>query len=69
MDSRGRAYDNIFVERLRYNMADMGWIGPRRRRREVAGPAAGPMGPTADRPPHLQPAAIFHFHPMVKWLL
>ena len=27
----------------------MGWIGPRRNRREVAGPAAGPMGPMHGR--------------------
>jgi len=27
----------------------MGWIGPRRNRREVAGPAAGPMGPMPGR--------------------
>ena len=35
----------------------MGWIGPRRNRREVAGPAAGPMGTMAGRTPYLQPAA------------
>ena len=34
----------------------MGRIGPRRSRREVAGPAAGPMGPMAGRPPDWQPA-------------
>jgi len=34
----------------------MGWIGPRRNRREVAGPAAGPMGPMSGRTPDLQPA-------------
>lgn len=34
----------------------MGWIGPRRNRREVAGPVAGPMGPMAGRTPDLQPA-------------
>ena len=38
-------------------VAGMGWIGPRRNRREVAGPAAGPMGPMPDRTPNLQPAA------------
>ena len=37
----------------------MGRIGPRRNRREGVGPAAGPMGPMADRTPNLQPAAIF----------
>jgi len=42
-------------------VAAMGRIGPRRNRREVAGPAAGPMGPMADRTQNLQPAAIFHF--------
>ena len=36
----------------------MGRIGPRRNRRVVAGPAAGPMGPMTDRTPNLQPAAM-----------
>jgi len=41
----------------------MGRIGPRRNRREVAGPAAGPMGPMSDRPPNWQSAAIFPLSP------
>ncbi len=36
----------------------MGRIGPRRNRRVVAGPAAGPMGPMADRTRNLQPPLI-----------
>ena len=44
----------------------MGRIGPRRNRREVAGPAAGPIRPMADRTLNLQPAAIFHIHPIVE---
>jgi hypothetical protein len=39
----------------------MGWIGPRRNRREVAGPAAGPMGPMSGRTPNRQLAAFQFF--------
>ncbi len=40
-------------------VTDMGWIGPRRNRREVAGPAAGPMGPMPGRTRELAAAGRF----------
>ena len=39
----------------------MGRGGPRRNRREVAGPAAGPRRPMAGRPPNRQPAVSLLF--------
>ena len=44
-------------------VAAMGRIGPRKNRREVAGLAAGPMGPMTDRTPDMQPAAISTLSP------
>ena len=41
----------------------MGRIGPRRNRREVAGPAAGPSRPMAWQDPELAAAGITFYSP------